>query len=362
MYLPICQQTNEIFQLTFTITFSILITIVINIFQSVFDSNDFGKKEYYMNDFTTQYGILSGISRYSNYKNGQLDSLCLENENKIHTSIGILIPRYQDYTGRRKTIKCLSFYPSGNIKSIDLQEQTSISTSLGNIEVELVTFYENGIIKRVFPRNGALSGFWSEDDEAQLCKTLSFSLLDTNFNLKINSIFFYRDGNVKSVSFFPGETALVPTPCGDINTRIGISLSANGNILTLEPAAPVEVLTPIGVLHAYKSNAIGIHADRNSLVFDGKNISELVSSTDIIKITDKTGTPHYLSPSFLESSTDPEKNELVPMKVLFHANYVKFITSCEFKIDYKDIADITINTMPLSCNECTDCASCGKCS
>lgn len=315
-----------------------------------------------MNNFITQYGLLNEISSYSTYESGQLDSLRLECDNKIETSIGILIPRYQDYAGRRKTTKCLSFYPSGNIKSIDLQEQTSISTSLGNIDVELVTFYEDGAIKRIFPRNGALSGFWSEEDEAQLCKTLSFSLLNTNFNLKINSIFFYRDGNVKSVSFFPGETALVPTPCGEISTRIGISLSANGNILTLEPAAPVEVITPIGVLHAYNSNALGIHADRNSLVFDGKNISELVSSTDIIKITDKSGNPHYLSPSFVVSSTDPDKNELLPMKVLLHANYVTFITSCEFTIDYIDIADITISTMPLYCNECTNCASCGKCS
>lgn len=314
-----------------------------------------------MNNFTTQYGALSEISSYSTYKNGQLNSLRLECENKIDTSIGILIPRYRDNTGRRKITKCLSFYPSGNIKSIDLQEQTSISTPLGNIDVELVTFYENGAIKRIFPRNGALSGFWSEEDEAQLCKAMSFSLLNTTFNIKINSIFFYRDGNVKSVSFFPGETALVPTPCGEINTRIGISLSANGNIMTLEPAAPVEVNTPIGVLHAYNSNALGIHADRNSLVFDGKNISELISSTDIIKIIDKKGTPYYLSPSFAVSSTDPDKNELVPMKILFHANYVTFFTSCEFTIDYIDIADITINTMPLFCNECTDCASCGKC-
>ncbi len=293
-----------------------------------------------MNDFTTQYGILSEISSYSTHKNGQLDSLRLECENKLDTSIGILIPRYQDYTGRRKTTKCLCFYPSGNLKSIDLQDQTSISTSLGNIDVELITFYEDGSIKRIFPRNGALSGFWSEEDEAQLYKPLSFSLLDTNFNLKINSIYFYRDGYVKSVSFFPGETAVVPTPCGEINTRIGISLSANGNILTLEPAAPVEVHTPIGVLHAYNSNALGIHADRNSLVFEGNNISELVSSTDIIKITDKSGTSHYLSPSFVVSSTDPDKNELVPMKVIFNANYVTFITSCEFTIDYIDIADI----------------------
>ncbi len=315
-----------------------------------------------MSNFTTQYGILSEVSSYTTHENGQLDSLRLECENKLNTPIGILIPRYQDNTGRRKITKCLSFYPSGNIKSIDLQEQTTISTSLCNIDVELVTFYEDGSLKRIFPRNGALSGFWSEEDEAQLYKTHSFSLLETNFNLKINSILFYRNGNVKSVSFFPGETAFVPTPCGDINTRIGFSLSTNGNILTIEPAAPVEVITPIGVLHAYNSNALGIHADKNSLVFDGKNILELVSSTDIIKIADKKGIPYYLSPSFTVSSTDPDNNELVPMKVLFHSNYVTFITSCEFTIDYIDIADITINTMPLSCNKCTDCSSCGKCS
>jgi hypothetical protein len=314
-----------------------------------------------MQKFFTQYGELKEISNYLTYENGHLESLSLNNENKLNTCVGTLIPRYKDYTGRRKSTNCLSFYKSGAIKSIDIQKQTTIPTSLGNIEAELVTFYESGSIKRIFPLNGSLSGFWSEDEEAELCKPISFNLLNTNFDLKINSIFFYPNGNIKSVSFFPKETAIVPTPCGNINTRIGLSLSDKGNLLTLEPAFPVEVPTPIGILHAYDSNAIGIYADKNSLVFDNKNISQLVSSTDIIKITDKTGKLHRISPYFIRSLMNPNENELVPIRIIFYSDFVTFISSSQITINYSDIADIKLTTIPLFNNQCTDCASCGKC-
>ncbi|PYG87110.1 hypothetical protein LY28_02493 [Ruminiclostridium sufflavum DSM 19573] len=314
-----------------------------------------------MDDLKTKYGILKGVSAYSTYENGQINSVCIESENKLDTLIGTLIPRYQDYTGRRKSTSCLTFYKSGSVKSIDLQQQTAVSTPVGFIEAELVTFYENGSVKRIFPLNGALSGYWSEEDEAGLCKELSFNLLNKSFNLKINGIFFYPDGAVKSVSFFPGETAFIPTPSGEIKARIGISLSEAGSISSLEPSAPAEINTPIGVLHAYASNALGIHADKNSLVFEDSLLRELTSSTDIIKITDKADNVHYLSPGFVKSSIDPDKKALLPMKIIFNSNSAVFITSDELTIDYKDIKDIRISTMPLYTNECTDCTSCGKC-
>jgi len=302
-----------------------------------------------MQNFSTKYGILKNVTRYAVYENGELDSLCLDSEHKLNTSIGILTPRYEDFTGRRKNIKCLSFHPSGDIKSIDLQEQTAIPTPLGDIEAELVTFYENGSLKRIFQLNGAINGMWLETDESELAKKIPFTMLDTKFNLMVNSIFFYLDGNVKSVSLFPGETASVPTIFGIIQTRIGFSFSNDGRLLSLEPEIPYAIETPIGILHAYDSSVMGIHADSNSLVFDSlKNeISELVTSTDIIKLTAQSGRIHYLAPSFVQSSTSIEGTELIPLKIRFNRETITFTGLDEFTIKKSDIADVKLSSIPL---------------
>lgn len=316
-----------------------------------------------MQSFLTKYGILDGADRYSTFENGQLESICLDREYKLNTSVGILIPRYTDFTGRRKNTKCLSFYPSGEIKSIDLQEQTSINTPIGVIDAELITFYENGAIKRIFPLNGAINGMWSEEDESELVKNICIQLLNTTFNLKINSIYFYPEGSVKSISLFPGKTTSVPTPFGIIEIRNGFSLSKDGHLLTLEPASPYKIRTFLGILHAYDSSAIGIHADKNSLVFDPSDnkISELVTSTDIIKITDTSGKIHYFSPTFVESSINDEGTELIPLRIKFNSETVTFSGQDEQKINISDIIDIKLSSIPLVTSECTDCASCGKC-
>lgn len=274
-----------------------------------------------------------------------------------------MIPRYEDFTGRRKNTKCLSFYKSGNIKSIDLQEQTNIPTSLGTIATELVTFYETGNIKKVFPLNGAINGMWSEENEAELAPNISLHLLDTNFNLKINCITFYPTGNVSSVSFYSGETALIPTPFGSIEIRIGFSLTESGDLLSLEPNSPCEIKTPLGVLHAYNANALGIHADSNSLVFDSNEniVSELVTSTDIIKITDNNGKFHFLAPSFVENRIANEETELIPLKIKFNQDSVTFTSLIETTISLNDIVELQLSSIPLLQNTCSDCSTCGKC-
>ena len=316
-----------------------------------------------MQSFSTNYGNLNNVPRYSIYENGNLDSVCLDSEHKLNTSIGILIPRFEDFTGRRKNTKCLLFFESGELKSIDLQEQTPVNTPLGVITAELITFYKNGSIKRIFPLNGAINGMWLESDEAELAKKIPFTILNTNFNLKVNSIFFYLDGNVKSVSFFPGETASVPTPFGIIETRIGFSFSNEGHLLSLEPERPYAIDTPIGILHAYDSSAIGIHADLNSLIFNvtDSKVLELVTSTDIIKLTEQSGKIHYLAPLYVESSTSIEATELIPLKVRFDSETISFTCLDEFTINISDIASIKLSSIPLVASECTDCATCGKC-
>ena len=38
---------------------------------------------------------------------------------------------------------------------------------------EQVSFYESGALKRIFPLNGTLSGYWTQEDEAKLATPLT---------------------------------------------------------------------------------------------------------------------------------------------------------------------------------------------
>ena len=43
------------------------------------------------------------------------------------------------------------------------------------MDAELVTFHADGSLRRVFPLNGKLSGYWTEADEGALAKAMELS-------------------------------------------------------------------------------------------------------------------------------------------------------------------------------------------
>lgn len=51
---------------------------------------------------------------------------------------------------RRREREKVSFYRSGAIKAVYLNEQIRIETWYGEISAELITFYEDSTIKRIF--------------------------------------------------------------------------------------------------------------------------------------------------------------------------------------------------------------------
>jgi preprotein translocase subunit Sec61beta len=210
---------------------------------------------------------LQGVTRENHYPNGALKDVTLSEENCLNTKYGTLIPRYQIETGREKQTVPVSFYESGAIKKIALQNQTPISTSIGTFPAELVTFYESGNLKRLFPLNGQISGFWTEENEADLAEPFSFSFPFATFRAKIVGLSFYETGAVKSLTLWPNETVEVTTPIGLIVTKNGFSLHPNGALASVEPTEPYKLSTPVGVLRAFDKESLGITADQNSLQF-----------------------------------------------------------------------------------------------
>lgn len=169
---------------------------------------------------------------------------------------------------RRKERERVRYYMSGRIKSVYLNEQTDISTPYGIIPCELITFYESGAIKRIFPRYGAISAYWSEKDEAQITKTLDFQVGDRFFQARPHNLYFYETGELKSVTIYNCDTLTVNTRYGDIRTGIGISFYKSGEIESIEPAFKTEIILHGRKIRPFYFLADGMHADNNSLVFD----------------------------------------------------------------------------------------------
>jgi hypothetical protein len=303
---------------------------------------------------------LIGTSAIEHYEDGTIKQCILTKKNKLETIYGTLIPQYESSEERRKYVKSLSFYNNGSLKSIYLQKQTDIKTPLGNIPAELITFYENGGIKRIFPLNGKLSAYWSEEDEEKKAKKLQINLPIYKFNIKLISIYFSENGNVKSITFWPSEILKINSLIGVIECRIGLSFYEDGNIKSFEPNKPTLIETPIGKINAFNTNAFGIHGETNSvkLTKEGK-VASLITSTDVIKVTNKNGECYLYRPKLKTSVISDDAFDVVTLTVEFKNNTIIINNESFFNIDENTFE---INNLPLNLKSpCSDCSNCTGC-
>ncbi len=303
---------------------------------------------------------LIGTSAIERYEDGTIKQCILTKKNKLETIYGTLIPQYESSEERRKYVKSLSFYNNGSLKSIYLQKQTDIKTPLGNIPAELITFYENGGIKRIFPLNGKLSAYWSEEDEEKKAKKLQINLPIYKFNIKLISIYFSENGNVKSITFWPSEILKINSLIGVIECRIGLSFYEDGNIRSFEPNKPTLIETPIGKINAFNTNAFGIHGETNSVKLskEGK-VASLITSTDVIKVTNKNGECYLYRPKLKTSVISDDAFDVVTLTVEFKNNTIIINNESFFNIDENTFE---INNLPLNLKSpCSDCSNCTGC-
>ena len=277
-----------------------------------------------MKEFTTKYGELKDISTIDFYTNGVIKECKLNKYSEIQTVYGNLVPQYDGAELRRKYKRSLSFYENGNLQSISFQEQTIIDTSIGKLPAELAVFYENGNIKRIFPLNGKITAYWTEQNEYKLAEELDFSFKFGTYRIRIIGINFYEDGNIKSMTLWPKDFVEVLSPCGIIETRIGFSLYPNGVIKSCEPRRQTLINTKIGELHAFDVEAIGINGDTNSLNFyeDG-TLKSFRTSLDIITIKDTNGQVKTHEPGLKTNKFNPLAMDVVPLNIVFSLDKIK---------------------------------------
>ncbi|MCX7708354.1 MAG: hypothetical protein N2484_00730 [Clostridia bacterium] len=315
-----------------------------------------------MQDMIAIFGTFEGITRADFYSDGSLKECTLNEAVKIKTPYGVLLPQYADDGVRRKFSKSLSFYKNGNLKSISLHDQTYIKTPVGVFPAELITFYESGKIKRLFPLNGKITGYWTEENEYELAQEFDFSFSFGKFRSKIIGIRFYETGELKGITFWTRDVIGIQPPIGEMQIRIGVGLYPDGRLKSVEPRIPTAVDTPIGIIMAYNSGAIGIHGDANSLAFyeDGR-VKSLITCTDYITVTDKNGKKKTFGPDMKPSLFHVGKMEIIPLCISFSDGKVRFSNEEEsFEIEQYIF---TVKSYPqilrAECGDCSSCTSCG---
>lgn len=277
-----------------------------------------------MKTFSTKYGQLNGIGNIEFYTEGNIKECKLNKYSQLTTIYGNLVPQYDETEVRRKYKRSIAFYENGNIQSISLNQQTKIDTSIGKLAAELVLFYEDGSIKRIFPLDGKITAYWTEENEHKLAEELYFNFEFGIFKSKVIGINFYKSGTVKSLTLWPRDFINIPSIYGIIETRIGFSVYSNGVIKSCEPRRQTLINTIIGELHAYDLGAIGINADSNSLNFneDG-TVKALCTSTDKITIIGIDGKVNIEEPSLKPNNFNNTIMDVKPLNIEFYLDKIK---------------------------------------
>lgn len=312
-----------------------------------------------------EHGIFGDVDSFHTYPSGELESVKLGDRNMVVTHAGELVPAYSE-TPRRKNKPSVEFHKSGMIKAVSLEEQSEVVTPIGELPAERVTFYPTGELNRLFIVDGQISGFWSEEEEKELNIPLTFAFEFGEFTAYLNSISFYKDGSIKSITLYPGEKIDIQTPAGPLATSIGFSLYESGKLKSIEPAESVLIHTPIGDLTAYNPDAVGVHADANSVTFDEKGrLTGLTTVENRILVETAQGEFLILKPQEAVHPLHDEEKVLLPMSVNFDFDQdeVTIMTDSERTFSMAD-THFTVNQIDTGALGCTpaDCASCSLCS
>jgi len=286
-----------------------------------------------MPTIATRFGAIEALPGAEFYSDGSVQTCIAERSCPLETPAGTLVPQFTSNTLRKRQLPVISFHPNGMIRNLPLEEQTVIPTPAGDMPAEQVTFYEDGAVKRVFPLNGNLNGYWSQEDEAALASPLSLDTPIGPVETMILSLYFGPQGNLRSLTLWPGTTLEVPCPLGNITTRIGVSFFDSGAISSLEPAGPTPVRTPLGTLFAYDPDAVGICGDANSLCFrDNGALMALKTTAHAFDVVLENGRVKRVSPPLRPHPCDGERLEAGPLSLEFASGRVTFLIPDKFRL------------------------------
>ncbi|NTU97138.1 MAG: hypothetical protein HGA62_04890 [Chlorobiaceae bacterium] len=290
-----------------------------------------------MNSISTLYGELNGVEFRQLFSNKKIDGCLVSEKNVLTTPYGSLVPIYETEDMGRRSIKPVYFYKNGALKSLPLQSQTVLDTPAGKVPAELVTFYRDGNLKRVFPLDGSLSGFWSWKNEFALSEEVELDTPAGRIRAKIIGIQFYENGALKSLTFWPGQSVTINTPIGETNVRKGIAFYESGAIRSFEPLCKTGIETPVGLISAYDNEPNGIHGDINSLQFTRDGAIEALSTVEHeVEVSIPGKGVKLFKPGVKKNVCGDERKVSVPLKVRFTRETVIFHDNQDYSFELKN--------------------------
>lgn len=287
-----------------------------------------------MTSIDTLYGRLEGVTFEAFFSNSKTDGCTVSKKNTLSTPFGKLIPQFETEDIGRRAKKPAYFFKSGALKSLPLQQKTRIKTPAGEIPAELITFYESGAIKRIFPLDGKLSGFWSWENELALAEESTLETPAGSITAKLLTIQFHESGTLKSITLWPGQKSAIATPYGTKTFRTGVAFYENGALRSFEPLKKTAIPTFIGTMIAFDNEPNGLHGDLNSLQFDSKGlISALCTIDNEVAVYSPGRNRQIFKPGIKNNVCGDERKVSVPMQVRFEKGAVIFNGSPPFQLD-----------------------------
>jgi hypothetical protein len=285
---------------------------------------------------TTPFGVLETLPDIEFFSDGTVQSCIAARACTLSTPLGPLVPQFTAGNLRKRQLPAVIFHPNGMIRNLPLEEQIMVPTPLGILPAEQVTFYDTGAVKRVFPLNGTLSGYWTQEDEAAMATPLTLDTPIGSVEVKPVCVYFGPEGNLRSLTLWP-ETALdVPTPLGSICVRSGVAFFDSGVLRSVEPAQPVAVPTPLGELLAFDQDAVGICGDQNSLRFrENGALHGLTTAAHAFDVELENGRRKNLSPPLRRHPCDGERMEAGPITLEFSPGMVSFMLADSPRLSVK---------------------------
>ncbi|WP_051307290.1 hypothetical protein [Desulfomicrobium escambiense] len=276
-----------------------------------------------MPTITTPYGPVEALPGAEFHPDGSVRSCIPAIACPLITPLGVLVPQFTANTQRKRHLPAMLFYPGGRLRNLPLEEQTVVPTPLGLLPAEQVTFFESGALKRLFPLNGTLSGFWTQEDEAALAAPLALDTPLGPVETAVISLNFSGQGGLRSLTLWPSRTLEVPCPLGAVTARIGVSFYDSGAIRSLEPAAPTAVTTALGPLMAFDADAVGISGDSNSLRFrENGSLLGLVTAAHAFDVVQENGRVRRIEPPLRRNPCDGQSLEVGPLALEFASGRV----------------------------------------
>ena len=188
--------------------------------------------------------------------------------NKVKTKYGSFTA-CSDASDLRKKYRCpVEYHLNGNVKSVYLQDVEEVVLPEGNFQAELMTFYEDGSIKRLFPLYGQLSSYWGVEDEIKDAPEYVFTANNQKLKIRPQCIYFYPSGKIRSITLWPEDSITIDTSIGSVTSKLGIEVYEDGTIRSIEPVFGTAFATCYGEAKPFMIRKHMLHAEDASTRFD----------------------------------------------------------------------------------------------